>query len=53
METPDRKRCRRCDRVKPAAEFYRDRANRDGLNSYCKRCNNRLHERSRRVRATR
>ena len=41
METPDRKRCRRCDRVKPAAEFYRDRANRDGLNSYCKRCNNR------------
>ncbi len=34
----DQKRCRRCDQVKPASEFYRDIRNRDGLKSYCKTC---------------
>ena len=32
------KRCRKCDEVKPGAEFYSDISASDGLNSYCKEC---------------
>jgi HNH endonuclease len=32
------KRCTNCDVVKPAAAFSRNRANRDGLFSWCKEC---------------
>jgi hypothetical protein len=33
-----RKRCKVCDRVLPAAEFYRHPSNADGLFSSCKAC---------------
>ena len=32
------KRCRKCDEVKPADDFYSDISSSDGLNSYCKEC---------------
>jgi hypothetical protein len=32
------KQCRRCKQIKSAADFSPDRANRDGLKSYCKPC---------------
>ena len=32
------KRCRKCDEVKSADEFYSDVSALDGLNSYCKEC---------------
>ena len=32
------KRCRDCDEVKPASQFYTSRKMRDGLTSYCKPC---------------
>ena len=36
MET---KRCRKCDEVKPTSEFYKVRASKDGLHSWCSTCN--------------
>ena len=35
-----RKRCARCKRRKTVEEFTRNKANKDGLSSYCRRCNN-------------
>ena len=35
------KQCRKCEVTKPAGEFYRDATKADGLNSYCKTCNDR------------
>ena len=32
------KACPRCDTIKPLADFYRDRARRDGHTVYCKAC---------------
>lgn len=32
------KRCRRCKEEKPETEFYKNRANKDGLQYYCKAC---------------
>jgi HNH endonuclease len=32
------KRCTNCDQMKPAADFARNRGNRDGLFSWCKEC---------------
>lgn len=32
------KRCPRCGLVKPASEWYKNRASRDGLQAYCKVC---------------
>lgn len=32
------KRCPTCGEVKPASGFHRNRANKDGLNVYCKPC---------------
>lgn len=34
------KRCSCCRLVKPASEFHRDRTRADGLQSYCRDCNN-------------
>lgn len=34
------KRCSRCKVVKPASAFHRDRNRGDGLQSYCRECNN-------------
>ena len=34
------KRCSRCGQSKPKSEFYKDRASRDGLGTYCKDCSN-------------
>ena len=34
------KRCSCCKVVKPASEFHRDRKRRDGLQNYCRDCNN-------------
>jgi tRNA(Ile)-lysidine synthase TilS/MesJ len=36
--------------VKPGSEFYHDTANKDGLNSWCKTCNNAANERAREAR---
>ena len=32
------KRCPKCDKVRAASHFYRNRASKDGLQSYCKDC---------------
>lgn len=32
------KHCRRCDTIKPVAEFDKNRSTRDGLQSYCRLC---------------
>jgi hypothetical protein len=32
--------CRRCHMEKPHSEFFADKSNADGRNSYCKSCNN-------------
>ena len=32
------KRCHRCDTVKPSEEFSKNRARKDGLQTYCKSC---------------
>ena len=32
------KRCPRCDRLKPVAQFYRSSRSRDGLQGWCKQC---------------
>lgn len=49
------KYCPDCGRWKPRTEFYKNAANRDGLHTYCKRCQdertkpyNRIRERARR-----
>jgi len=39
--TMTEKKCRDCGQIKPGSEFYSARANRDGLHSYCKKCQNR------------
>lgn len=36
--TEKQKRCKDCQRVKPASQFYRDKSLRDGLRSRCKPC---------------
>ena len=36
------KRCRKCDRTKPASEFYKEKRNSDGLRSYCAECSRKL-----------
>lgn len=35
---PEEKRCSHCKHLKPAAEFYARKGNRDGLSSWCKAC---------------
>src|SRR5690606_37318735 len=35
---PTEKRCTKCREVKPAADFWRNRATKDGLQSQCKAC---------------
>lgn len=35
---PARKRCPRCERTKPSAEWGKDRSSSDGLGSYCREC---------------
>jgi len=32
------KRCSKCKQIKPFSEFYKDRRNKDGLQSYCNSC---------------
>lgn len=32
------KRCRKCGETKPRSEFHKNRAHKDGLQSYCKPC---------------
>ena len=34
------KRCSRCGEVKPTTDYYRDRSRSDGLQNYCKPCDN-------------
>lgn len=34
------KKCVKCDEVKPHAEFHKCSSSRDGMNSWCKSCNN-------------
>ncbi len=36
------KECRRCKEVKPLTDFYKNKANKDGLGTYCKPCSNRI-----------
>ncbi len=35
----DKKRCARCGEDKPLSEFHRNSRSRDGLHSYCRKCN--------------
>lgn len=35
---PESKVCRDCDKIKPSAEFNRDKSSRDGIANYCKEC---------------
>lgn len=34
------KKCKRCQQEKPASEFYGSTSNKDGLASYCRKCEN-------------
>ena len=36
------KECKKCKEVKPLTDFYKNKANKDGLGSYCKPCSNRI-----------
>lgn len=36
----ERKTCRTCQQSKPTDQFHRNKYTKDGLNSYCKECNN-------------
>lgn len=38
----DEKYCPRCQQVKKKSEFHRNRAQDDGLQSYCKSCQNEI-----------
>lgn len=40
--TVDAKRCPACQRIRAASEFYRRRASKSGLQTYCKECMGRL-----------
>jgi hypothetical protein len=39
---PGHKWCPECDEIKPVADFPRNRAQRNGLGTYCKQCHNRI-----------
>lgn len=40
--TPTEKRCPRCEKTLPAAEFYKNSANATGLSSSCRKCHGQL-----------
>lgn len=40
---PARKRCPKCERTKPSADWGRDRSSPDGLGSYCRECARLVH----------
>ena len=46
METQETqtKRCPKCGEVKPVTEFAINRSNKDGLQNYCRSCNNKLYK---------
>lgn len=47
MET---KVCSKCGRELPVSDFYKNKVAKDGLSSYCKKCNNALSAESNRKR---
>lgn len=36
------KRCAKCKKILPRECFYKNRSNPDGLNTYCKECQNKV-----------
>lgn len=38
--TVTEKRCKKCGRILPAKAFYKNKAHKDGLQPYCKECQN-------------
>lgn len=38
--TVTEKRCKKCGRILPAEAFYKNKAHKDGLQPYCKECQN-------------
>ena len=36
------KHCRKCDEIKPYADFYKNKARKDGLQVYCKPCHKKV-----------
>jgi hypothetical protein len=44
------KKCNKCKKWRPAAEYYKKRAHRDGLADWCKRCADKATNELRRIR---
>lgn len=38
MRKIEKKRCGRCQEIRPVDEFYKDQKSATGLSSYCKKC---------------
>jgi len=43
----DKKRCRECNKVKPKSEYHANKTRKDGLQSYCKECSQKIVKRRR------